>query len=65
MTMLLDSVFPVLMIIGFFWLISKIFDTSSLPPAKKEVDDFIKLLNEVEEENRKNAQEHLRKIGKL
>lgn len=65
MTMLLDSVFPVLMIIGFFWLISKIFDTSSLPPTKKEVDDFIKLLNEVEEESRKRDQEYLRKIGKL
>lgn len=65
MTMLLDSVFPVLMIIGFFWLISKIFDTSSLPPTKKESDDFAKLLNEVAEENRKRAQEHLRKIGKL
>lgn len=60
-----DMAIPTLLFIGFCWLISKVFDTSSRPPTKKEVDDFMKLFKKVQEENRKNAQEHLRKIGKL
>lgn len=60
-----DMAIPTFLFICFLWLISKVFDTSSRPPTKKEVDDFIKLLNKVEEESRKRNQEYLRKIGKL